>query len=71
MKYLGGSFSVYPGESKNYRDNYDRIFKKEEKTIIPTITKDEPVKIPEPPIELIKIKKEGKNKRIKKDKSKK
>lgn len=28
MKYLGSSFSVYPGENKNYRDNYDRIFGK-------------------------------------------
>lgn len=29
MKYLEGSFSVFPGSSKNYRDNWDRIFKKE------------------------------------------
>lgn len=32
MKYLGDSFSVFPGSEKNYRDNYDRIFgKKPEK----------------------------------------
>jgi len=29
-KYLEGSFSVYPGSSQNYRDNYDRIFGKKE-----------------------------------------
>lgn len=28
MKYLGDSFSVFPGDNKNYRDNYDRIFGK-------------------------------------------
>lgn len=27
-KYLGDSFSVFPGGEKNYRDNYDRIFGK-------------------------------------------
>lgn len=26
MKYLGGKFSVYPGSSEAYRDNYDRVF---------------------------------------------
>lgn len=32
MKYLEGSFSVYPGSNQKYRDNYDSIFgKKEEK----------------------------------------
>lgn len=31
MKYLGGSFSVYPGSNKAYRDNYDAIFGKKNK----------------------------------------
>ena len=28
MKYLTKSFTVHPGESKEYRDNWDRIFAK-------------------------------------------
>jgi hypothetical protein len=30
MKYLQGSFSISPGGTKEYRDNYDRIFGKKE-----------------------------------------
>lgn len=33
MKYLGDSFSVYPGSEKNYRDNYDKIFGKKDKSV--------------------------------------
>lgn len=28
MKYLGDSFSVHPGDSKAYRDNFDKVFGK-------------------------------------------
>lgn len=29
MKYLEKSFSVAPGNNKNYRDNYEKVFAKE------------------------------------------
>lgn len=35
MKYLDGSFSVNPGASDAYRENYDRTFGKKDKTPAP------------------------------------
>ena len=31
-KFENPSFSVFPGSNKNYRDNYDRIFGKKDKS---------------------------------------
>ncbi len=44
-KYLGDSFSVHPGASKAYRDNYDSIFGKHKKDVA---EKKEENKLPEP-----------------------
>lgn len=67
MKYLGGSFSVYPGGNQAYRDNYDKIFGKgEDEEVKPDM---EPVPIPPAPPELQKPKtKKKKNEKNKKSK---
>jgi hypothetical protein len=71
MKYLGDSFSVFPGGSKSYRDNYDKIFGKKDKEDkkLDDLNNQEPIPIPPAPPELDKPKKKkAKNEKAKKTK---
>lgn len=60
MKYLEGSFSVHPGASKAYRDNWDRIFNKDKKNEDEEVkasdensSTDEPKEVPVAPAEML------------------
>lgn len=69
MKYLGDTFSVFPGGNKAYRDNYDEIFGKKKKDE-PKFDM-EPVDIPPAPPELEQPKKAPKKAKKKNEKNKK
>lgn len=46
MKYLEGSFSVHPGASKAYRDNWEKVFGKKDKDVKEDDKDKLPAKVP-------------------------